>query len=46
MYKALTSFAMNKKDYEEMDIRKGQILPSDFASEEIIADLLESNLIE
>lgn len=46
MYKALTSFAMNKKDYEEMDIRKGEVLLSDFASEEIINDLLEAGYIE
>lgn len=45
MYRALKSFTMNKNTYEEEDIRKGQILPSDFASEDVITDLLNSEYI-
>ena len=32
MYRALTSFVLNKNVYAEEDIRKGQILPNDFVS--------------
>lgn len=46
MYKALTSFAMNKNDYEEIDIRKGEILSENFAKEEVINDLLNAGYIE
>lgn len=45
MYRALKSFVMNKEDYAEEDIRKGQILPSNFASEDIITDLLNAGHI-
>ena len=46
MYRALISFVMNKEIYAEEDIKKGQILPSDFVSEAVINDLLEANYIE
>ena len=46
MYRALTSFAINKDVYAEEDIRKGQILPSDFASADVIQDLLNANYIK
>lgn len=46
MYRALTSFAINKEVYAEEDIKKGQILESDFASAEVIEDLLNANYIE
>lgn len=46
MYRALTSFVMNKEIYAEEDIKKGQILPSDFVSSNVINDLLNSNYIE
>jgi len=46
MYRALTSFAINKDVYAEEDIRKGQILPSDFASADVINDLLTAGYIE
>lgn len=41
MYKATKSFAMNKDDYENIDIKKGEILSENFASQEIIEELLE-----
>jgi len=46
MYIALTSFAINKNVYAEEDIRKGQILPSDFVSADVIQDLLNANYIK
>lgn len=45
MYRALKSFVMNKDTYEEEDIRKGQILSSNFASEDVINDLLNAEYI-
>ena len=45
MYRALKSFVMNKNTYAEEDIRKGQILPSDFASEDVIQDLINAGHI-
>ena len=45
MYRALKSFVMNKDTYEEEDIRKGQILPNDFVSADVIQDLLNANYI-
>lgn len=45
MYRALKSFVMNKDTYEEEDIRKGQILSSNFASEDVITDLLNAEYI-
>lgn len=45
MYRALTSFVLNKDVYAEEDIRKGQILPSDFVSADVIQDLLNANYI-
>lgn len=45
MYRALTSFTMNKDIYAEEDIKKGQILPSDFASEDVIQDLIDAGYI-
>lgn len=45
MYRALTSFALNKNVYAEEDIRKGQILPNDFVSADVIQDLLNANYI-
>ena len=41
MYKALISFCS-----EELDIKQGDILASDFASADVIADLLEAGYIE
>ena len=41
MYKALVSFCSN-----ELDIKQGDILASDFASADTIADLLEAEYIE
>ena len=46
MYIALTSFVMNKDVYAEEDIKKNQILPSDFVSADIIQDLLNANYIK
>ena len=46
MYRALTSFVMNKEVYAEEDIKKGQILPSDFVSADVIQDLLDANYIQ
>ena len=46
MYIALTSFAINKNVYAEEDIKKSQILPSDFASADVIQDLLNANYIK
>lgn len=45
MYRALTSFVMNKEIYAEEDVKKGQILPSDFVSADVIQDLLNANYI-
>ena len=45
MYKATTSFALNKDVYEEVDIKKGEILAEDFASQEVINDLLNAGHI-
>ena len=45
MYRALTSFVLNKNVYAEEDIRKGQILPNDFVSADVIQDLLNANYI-
>lgn len=45
MYRALTSFVMNKDTYAEEDIRKGQILPDNFASNDVINDLITSGYI-
>jgi hypothetical protein len=46
LYIALTSFVMNKENYVEEDIKKGQILPSDFVSENIITDLINAGYIK
>lgn len=45
MYKALVSFTMNKNVYEEVDVKKGEILAEDFASQEVINDLLNAGYI-
>ena len=45
MYKATTSFTMNKEDYEDIDIKKGEILAENFVSQEIIEELLEAGYI-
>ena len=46
MYIALTSFVMNKEVYADEDIRKGEILPSNFVDEDKIQDLLNANYIK
>jgi len=46
MYIALTSFVINKNIYAEEDVRKGEILPSDFVSADVIQDLLNANYIK
>jgi len=45
MYRALTSFALNKDIYAEEDVKKGEILPSDFVSADVINDLLTAEYI-
>lgn len=45
MYRALKSFVMNKDTYEEEDVKKGELLPLDFASEDVITDLLTAQYI-
>lgn len=46
MYRVLISFVMNKDVYDELDGRKGEILPENFASADVISDLLEAGYIE
>lgn len=46
MYKATTSFVLNKNEYEKVDIKKGEILSENFASEDVINDLLQAKYIE
>lgn len=45
-YRATTSFVLNKEVYADEDVKKGEILTSDFVSEDVIADLLQAGYIE